>query len=143
MSYLHHSDGGQPNIKVFYLDLEFINENGEAIIASWKQHGQSIEQVVPPKGEAFTKNALAAFQPPNPVYIEAKIGANNETVMVNGQLVFPIVYTEYLTKNVIRFGDGKILTSRNFNHFTIFFNIIAFITFLNLMVNIIHNSTKE
>ena len=63
--------------------------------------------MVPPKGEAFTENALAAFQAPAPVYIEAKIGANNETVMVNGQLVFPVVYTEYLKKNVIRFGDGR------------------------------------
>lgn len=94
---------------MFYLNLEFISEYGEAIVASWKQHGQFIEQVVPPKGEAFTENALAAFEPPNPVYIEAKIGANNESVMVNGQLVFPIVYTEYLAKNVIRFGDGMFL----------------------------------
>lgn len=101
-------DGGQPNIKVFYLNLEFINDYGEAIVASWKQHGQSIEQVVPPKGEAFTENALAAFQAPAPVFIEAKIGANNETVIVNGQLVFPVVYTEYLKKNIIRFGDGII-----------------------------------
>ena len=101
------TDGGQPNIKVFYLDLEFINDYGEAIVTSWKQHGRSIGQVVPPKGEAFTENALAAFQAPAPVYIEAKIGANNETVMVNGQLVFPVVYTEYLKKNVIRFGDGR------------------------------------
>ena len=62
------------------------------------------------QGEAFTTEhaVTALFQAPSPVYIEAKINANNESVgMVNGQLIFPVVYTEYLTKNVIRFGDGK------------------------------------
>uniref|UniRef100_A0A7M5VBW7 Uncharacterized protein n=1 Tax=Clytia hemisphaerica TaxID=252671 RepID=A0A7M5VBW7_9CNID len=101
-------DGGQPNIKVYYLDLEFINEYGETVSASWTQDGQQITQHVPPKGEAFTEHAVTAFQAPSPVYIEAKINANNESVMVNGQLIFPVVYTEYLKKDVIRFGDGVI-----------------------------------
>jgi len=92
---------------VYYLNLEFINEYGEAVTASWTDSKKDYTVDVPPKGESFVENAVTAFNSPAPVYIEATMDANNESVLVNGQKIFPVVYTEFVHKNQIRFGEGK------------------------------------
>ena len=75
--------------------------------ASWTDSNKDYTVTVPPKGESFVENAVTAFAAPAPVYIEATMDANNESILVNGQKIFPVVYTEFVHKNLIRFGDGK------------------------------------
>lgn len=95
-------------MKVYYLNVEFVNDYGiEPVTVYWKENGTSIQQVVPPKGESFRETTVAALSQPPPIYLQARIEANNQSVMLNGQLMYPVIPTEVVNKVKIIFGDCK------------------------------------
>lgn len=103
-------------MKVYYLNVEFINDYGiEPVTVFWQINGTTTEQIVPPKGEMFMESTSAALTQPPPIYLQGRIEANNQSVMLNGQQIYPLIPTELLNRVKVTFGDSKLLVENFLN----------------------------
>lgn len=73
----------------------------------WQENGTAITQAIPPKTESFRESTIAALNQPAPIYLQGRIQGNNQSVMLNGQQIFPVIATEVPTTVKIVFGDCK------------------------------------
>lgn len=77
------------------------------VTVSWADNRTMVSQDIPGLGEAFKESTVALSSPPQPIYIQGKIKGTNQTVMLNGQAMYPAIATETQKTIQITLGEGK------------------------------------
>ena len=101
--------GSLPTPQVYYLSLEFINEYGQnSVTVYWDELNKKVEQDVAAQLTYFKEKVFASYQLPNPIYIRAVRKGTNQSVLLNGQHVFPVVASEVEKPVQITLGERKL-----------------------------------
>ena len=73
----------------------------------WNEDGKLVKQEVPAQGETFRESTITGEVSPTPIYIQAFTKGTNQSVMLNNQLVFPVIATEVSRTINVVLGEGR------------------------------------
>lgn len=74
----------------------------------WNENDSMVSQDVPPEEIIFRESIITGDEPPPPVYMKAFLRNTNQSVLLNGQLVYPVIAKEVGKTVQVIIGEGKL-----------------------------------